>query len=315
MKYTYYFFKILGLATFNYSEYSKSQSMTFTPSLFGILYNIFLCILIILLSIYSFTCDYTKITVIQFDNVLMTVRNVIEIIAATFVLLKYTLRQKKVTNILNQISSAANFLETYNGNKSYLNKIAFKNFFIIVIMWLFIFISLGFIRMSFMFQLLPSLICDLVISAMLIQYGIIVQTLRYLMMIIRQNFSNTLREISSKTCEYSRLSKFTYLRKLYLSILDLTEDVSDYYSQSMLICTSHIFIFLILNSYTIVSLFILEKQKPCPILFVHYVSKMLNYVVSMIILTKSVVDIRSEVNIKFVIITSFFIKLKLYCLF
>lgn len=292
MKYSYYFFKLMGLATVKYSV-SKKSELQFSPSTYGTLYNTFLGSLIISLSLYLFKCGHDRIIVIEFDTVLRTIRNTIEIFAAVLILFLYAVRQATSTRILNKISYIRHFLQPFN-EESCMKKLLFKNFIVIALMWVLIFSTLGIIEKNFMYFFFVSLICDLIISSMLLQYGIIIQTLRHLLKIINKNFSASMRE-NSKASEYVALSKFSCLRKSYLSLLNLSEDVSDFYSQPMLASTSHIFIFFILNAYYVVKLFILEKEKPCPLVLVHYSSKMLNYMISMVILTKTVTDIRSEV--------------------
>ncbi|XP_058801054.1 uncharacterized protein LOC131669879 [Phymastichus coffea] len=100
------------------------------------------------------------------------------------------------------------------------------------------------------------LICRLIQNTVLLQYGIIVQVITSLFRVLNKNLkalsSTNLSNIFSLTFESSsriKMDTLAYIQHSYLSLSNLCQNLSDFYSIPMMFCSLSVFISLIATMY------------------------------------------------------------------
>lgn len=266
-KLNFLFFKMLGIATVKFKlswiDRNKKWRWTFTCSKFDNLYNIFLIILMIIMNTvgirYMIKTDYLgrfkqdKFTIASFDTLIA--------FSVIFILTIYCIRQKKILSILNKISILRELSMENMENSIYYKNSSFSKISVL---------SLGHVLITFLILIMLDKkeihlavyaisfnFCIFIIDIVLIQYSIILKLIKHFYQIINENLlyltKGCVWPLDIQIIYVSKLGmKLDHLMQLHHLVTELSQEISEFYSLPMLLCTFNIFIDLLVCSYTVI---------------------------------------------------------------
>lgn len=273
----FFFFKFVGLATFslnnqkNLNKKNSKNTMFFISSKLGILYNLFGSCLIIVL------CFYSIPLILRSNYIHKTiVTNIIEIfiiILGSFVmistLLFYCIFQSVIVKIGNYLINIENVLRHLQQPLN--RKNIFNVLFLICLFMLILFIILLITEIKSFnpepIELIGNIIPLIFVALLFIQYFFVLNLIYAIFVklnCIIQSFCRSkyddinLKILNQTRCvfmSYSRIHLFIQIRDIYDHLCDISREVSDFYSFSILIALFFIFLLILFNSYYLFLLF------------------------------------------------------------
>lgn len=301
VKFIYYFFKICGVATLSChiktSENDKVKHSLFTPSTGGILYNAFLICLATILSYFSikisYSGDFTER--IKFERVVDLIQTSFFIITTLLVLIIFCIQQHQMINIANRLHKLTELSINLNSKIEQLLFIDIKRIFVAhaVLMISFIITTPASIELTLYFMSIT--LCNIIISAFVIQYTVALKVIRYIFKVININLLETLRvpncllEINFIRNYETRLklNKLSQLRESYILLGKVSQDLSNFYSPTIAMYILNEFLTMIIYSYYIVKPLFVAKVSVPFLLILHVLSQLLVCSGSLLLLTRS----------------------------
>lgn len=133
----------------------------------------------------------------------------------------------------------------------------------------------------------------------MIQYSFALKFIKYDLKILNDNLLEYSRKESFKIRlsidMRTKVDELLQLRKLHASISEVSRDVSNFYSYSMLLCILHVFFALILSCYYLARPMVLHENNLADTIFIHCFLYGFLFVVLLVTLTKCVTAAIDEV--------------------
>lgn len=309
----FFFFKIFGIATVSFKpkwiDQNKKWHWAFTSSVIDILYNVFLIVLLVVMNTiginYMIKTDYLgrfkqdKFTIASLDTLIA--------LSVIFILTIYCTRQKKIFFILNKISilrelfmrTIKNSVSCRNAQFQKISMLSVGHVIITIIMLPILAkneIYLAIYTASFNF-------CIFIINIVLIQYSVILKLIKIFFEIINEKLQNVtnipLWPVDVQSISIIKLeTKLDHLIQMHCLISELAQEISDFYSLPMLVCTFNIFIDLLVCSYTVIKEIIFSNS----LLIMNNILNIAHIyfnIISLATLTINVTETIQEVNFLF----------------
>ena len=305
-KFLFYYLKIFSGITITFTtalpKTNGIERWVFHPSKYGVLYNLFLLITLLISNsyviIYIFPRDEKQI----FQKVSDTITYGFTLFTAASILINFLLRQRSILSIANRLS-AANALSIGIDHKIYDQENILPSYLIIIfltnlIIWMFMVLTSPINDCVVLFYYFMFYISVYVINCLFMQYIAMLKLLHHLFKVVNENLTNF--AIESKWNLYSapRLDRLLRLCRLYVSLSDLAHDLSDFYSGPMLLCVGDTFMTVTNITYYIVKPIVLGTHTSYSLLLiVHIMSYGLLFVVMLFVLTKCVSATVAEVKV------------------
>lgn len=301
----FYLFKVFGLATTSLQTKPTTSKFHFPRlirSKLGQVYNVILAI-VISLAYADVTRlvikHYSRHSVSRSHQAIDFAHTAMATITAIFVLLVFSIRQEKFLNLGNRMMHLGEQLVVVYEVQPSKQKILTKNVKTINTMvgmtWLSIFATTeingdfgNFIYFSFIY------LCNQIITSTLLQYSVMLRSLQQILRIMNENF----RQFSKEPRQLEKIKiQFSKLRELYLSVCEIAEGIERLYAKPMLLCIGYIFLTLIFFANFITKPMISKEGAVAISDFqiCHCSFRILHYIVSLVILIKSVTAAVSEV--------------------
>lgn len=318
MKFTYYFFKIIGLATININFDLIEQEKTnpiFKCTNRDIIYNVVLIGCLSVLSLFSLKTTYFA----NYEG-----REKYEIVTETFaavlngsisitILIIFCNRQQRAANIAGNIFKIVDLVRNLDTKKceNWSPAHTLKMIYSINSFWWLV-ISITLILSSgaeLMFNSLAILLSNYIINWTMIQYSIALNIISHLFRIINGNFQiifkNSFRLKNMKcpprndtgSAPRTVTDTFSHLRSLYLSLCGISQDISNFYDFPIFLCTLYIFYTSIQNMYYSGKAALFKIDNISLMAFASSWTMVALYIFTLIYLTKSASQTVIEVNI------------------
>ena len=313
----YYFFKIFGLATMNFgtksTDSNKVHTLLFTRSQLGILYNVILISSITALNYFviRYVVFENSLEMIDFEKLIDCFHTTIAGLSSIVILITFSIQQEKMVNIANKFNGL--IMSTINLNSKIINikenlsynikQVYFWNILTLIMM----FATIQSKNPKMNIRYCNIFTCNLIITSTVIQYNVILKLIYQILRTINANFNDISKEVVHSRIDKTHLisntdnpdrlvkgSKFGRLRELYLTLCEVSEDISNFYSQPMLMSTSYIVVTMIFFSNYIVKPLLLGRNASSLWELSHPFSRIIHYSLSLTMLTKSVTTIGVE---------------------
>lgn len=269
MECVFYFFKLFGTATIGFRVMQKDNhkiTLTFTQSRTGIIYNAFLIFMILFL--YSVISMHSISDIFYgeryLEGIICDAIDTYAVIIAIYILIVFCFRQKKAIKIAMKINKLILFSLPIKSTKQSIPRsivvILMKNILIVIL------ISIIFRdHLAFLMYLWVLNTCNFIINCVFMQYIMTLKIIKKLFEKINNNLQE-LTEINiylffkkSSISGNNLMSKIDELINLYESLAGISRNVSNFYSQAVLLCTTFVFMGLVFNLYFFVKS-VLEKS-------------------------------------------------------
>lgn len=279
VKCVFYFFKVFGLATTNLklreTNDPESWDWSFNSSVGSILYNFIIICALILLNYH--TIGYMKAVNYRVKNrseeIIYFWSDISSISCTIFILLIYCNKQKKLMLIASKISEAreiSKIIDKQNYNKkskvfkSIVGIICFKIISIIIAYFVLFIIFVDY-DVNVILYTFSLILCMLIINLTLMQYGMIIEFVKIYLKLTKKLFGKILKDHESYF-DFRPFNKINFnfkldqVIKLYRLITEITEEVSKFYSVTMLWSLFNIFATLIIVLYEFIEYFITSQN-------------------------------------------------------
>lgn len=314
IKYMFYFFKLCGVATMkfntNLTEKGRVQGSWFASSGKGIVYNIILICFIIVFNCFGVRTVYYWSN-IQFERIIDVVLYSYTTVVAVLILLAYCFRQKQAIAIANKLQILREFTMSINGqsnNESQFVVSSLKRIFIAQLVIWFVLIMSTSTEIYMLVYCAATYPCVLIINCTFLQYSVVLRYLNQLYITLNAGFINVPKEFPVSRKDFTlntsvvRMNSLSEIRELYLSLCNLSMDVSEFYQLLMLFCVSYLFVTLLLWSYYIVApIFVqvteLHDNKYIIYAYVRGSTIVIHHAFMLVILTQCVSAVTREVKL------------------
>ena len=302
----FYYFKVFGgipitLDT-TFLKSNGNRIWMFSASRVGIIYNIFLFILILVTNSISIINQYSSdfMNRIVFERVTDVMADVFTLFTSLSIVATFLIQRDRFLSIINRLSKANRLLitidrTTYNEqNKlpSTLSKIFVSN----TLIWLVMIFSSPAYDITAALHFFSSYMVINIIDSFALQYSVNLKVLQLLFKVVNENLSNYARESKWNLYSAPRIDRLMRLRKLHMSLSKLAQNLSDFYSAPILLCVADSFIVLtLISNYFIKPLVIGKNELPFPIFF-HVLGYGMVFAMQLVVLTKCVGATIAEVN-------------------
>ena len=318
VKSTFFFFKLVGLASMNFRSKStnsfKIQDVSFTYSKWGILYNVLLTFAVVILN-YFFTIipsyEHKYADRVQFDIAIDTAVPVSAVITCVLTIILFCVHQQKAVSIGNKLIAlmmlSSNLHNDQCCQKKTFSWIMRTVCLSVLFTWICLLATLPDIETMALLYFSSINLCNLIITFTFVQYSFALKLMQQLMKTANENFIIVSKEAAHFTkfhvicrnknfCTEHQISRFSHLCEFYYSLCETSEDISNFYSQPMLLCITNIFVSLLLLAYYIAEPLILKKYFMSNIQLSHMFFTWLNYAAPLVVMTKSVTAVIAEVK-------------------
>lgn len=312
-------FRISGLLPFkiNFSKTKKNsckkERLIFTRSYFAIIYNILLSASTVVSYYYStLKKDDTSTSADHKESVFDNTINVFVIGIGTFIVIfttsAFCIRQRNAIDLAESLEITIEKLSNFIGigfNDDLLHLKMIKKFLLVIsALWFIKFLSLCAVSRESIIFFYCITFHEFVVTMLFHQYSVILKVIRHLFENVNVNLQQLSKE--SKLCRKVishdfaievRSSKFKHLIDVYLSLERFSKELSNYYSLPILLCLAHVFFTFILLLYYIIEKNLIEND------FMNWYEAfqagfiLINYSIPIVTLTKSVTNVKVEVNI------------------
>lgn len=300
--------------TFDITSMKHSDRWSFKYSRGGIVYNIFLIMMVIFCSfnIYLHVSNENKS---DFEKGIDFIHIILNSSAAIFIIVKFSVQQEKFIEIINKFSSIRESLKFITEELLFKKYSVYSDILqiflpICIIIFLLIVVTIAHIERTLIAALFHfSLYLNVYVCiAFEMQYSVILTYIRQFVKLINFNLLNLSTknvfavgsfEIQSLEIDILgvEINKITQLRRLYSSLSDVSQDLSDFYCAQMFLCTLRSFVTLIFLSYSTVSPIIVGTTNSIGYSYIHLILRGLLNITILVILTKSVTAAEIEVRL------------------
>lgn len=295
-------------------ESEKNIRPTFTYSMNGILYNFSLFVCLSVLNFFSVRYIGKLDFPAFFENIFQKSQTVFTLIVCFIILITYCFKQKKFIEIANKLQIVTDSLMDIDIGKS--EKISFLNkikliYLVNCVIWLILLITsyIGAYPMIYIFLHLSNF----TINWMIMQYSSILLLVYHLFKIINSNLKNIfLSPTALSNIEIlqqnnyrdnyvspQKLRKllFIHQRESYLSLCAISNEISDFYSVSILFCIIYIFITSLLYLYFNGDLLLYNVSAGIPILiYINCLLWVVFYIFALVVISKAASRAVAEVK-------------------
>ena len=313
MKCNFYFFKIAGVATMtlNINDPHKNdiKYSLFCPSKKGIIYNIFyICnaAVVFYICIYYMPKEFL-IRDVGFETMMDFVHCALVIFTATYILIIFCLQQSTAISLANNIKSTIKRIEISTNHVCYKRRALLKKVGIVLLinflLWILIYINMS-RELTYTLYIIGLQMYNFAIGCLMIQYIITLNILQELYTIINDSLldisknskhTSFMQTITNNNLEVE-LKKLSNLHLFCSQLRNICNDVSKFYSSSMLICVFYIFTTSIFIGYYIAKpLFLGINLLPVEI-YIANICYQLPFTYTFIMITISVTDTINEVT-------------------
>ncbi|XP_058801057.1 uncharacterized protein LOC131669882 [Phymastichus coffea] len=242
VRFTYYLFKSLGLAPITYRE--KKQ---FHRSIAGIFYNTILITCILAMSYVAIKLSVNERAMIVFDSVINIGYKTISGSIGIIILLSFIHHQNHIVNIANRLKDLHDLLcSSYNDTAK---KFVKNTYILIMLSWLPMLLSLPIENLNnyeIAVYYIVTYICEAIVKGTIFQYIIILNFIKQLFETVN-NHLNDVRQLKNPTKD-----QFSRLFRQHSLLIEMCEDLNEFYSIPVLSSTLFIFVTLILASYYVI---------------------------------------------------------------
>lgn len=313
----YYFFKISGLVSITINlkliKENDLNHAVFSTSKLGLLHCILLSFILIITNFISLNYivgSYREART-QFDRLSHIFKIMYFYFSASSILLIFSLRQNtiiKMAKTIYRIIYLINFWNKNDRRQSFqfiVKTMCIVNSFL----WPMIIATYFFTEDSVLFNF-GALFAHFIINWMVILYGIIFYSIYYLLEILNLKFLSIFEDTASlkdsslnindvATISFSKIKKnqFFQIRALYLSLLSVTKDISNFFNFPLFMCMFRIFISLLLYLNYSLKAILFKIDNESFLLYAHEWIWIVLLIFELIILTKSSSVIVNEVII------------------
>ncbi|NP_001177451.1 gustatory receptor 33 [Nasonia vitripennis] len=316
-KLLFYFFKMFGMATMKYeistikNEKIKKRRL-FTYSKIDIVYNSFLILVTTILNIILVGLKIDDKTSLPNVRGVQKITDVVQFGFATltcvFILVYFCARQKKAIEMADQICQIYGSMIVNNcdtGEKRSILLITLFVFSINFIFWLVMIITSVNVTMAtpnnLIFYYLAVYSCHVIMQTLLMQYSIILNMIGYFFLHINKSLVILLKkpnqlflDAQCRNIDKTRGERLLKMRKTYLILCKISEDISDFYSPLMFFCLSVTFVTLI-RSGLYIAVSIADKESNLTIKgMIHCIGYVVHYYFLLVMLTKKASKIVTE---------------------
>lgn len=286
MKLIYYVFKILGLMPMNLKmNIAKNKIAGFERSKKSLVYNACLTGFLLIINYYSifFKLQLNFWQKVPFERAFDLVQTSSNIIVTVVILLHFTVYHSRLIKIANELVNLIDKIAIIDDKLSNGKRTAFKSirniFLINTLSWIFILVTTSAANIYVFLYHLVKYPCVLIISYAFLQYSTILKLVKIMFAKLNTSFVNVTRktitteiavveqnEESKKNFDNNmqaseKINMFHTLCDSYISLCEVSHDLSDFYSLPMLLGIAHVFLTLILSAYYIVTPVVLGKNR------------------------------------------------------
>lgn len=266
-KYLFDIFKVFGLASMSISDCKRKNNFNnrtiFTYSFHGIMYNCVLICFLIVAGIYQvYYCQKKLFGQSRMSQVIDGFANFIIYAVSVVLLFKYIVSQRLAIRIGNNLYSIDLVLERFcfKYKEKYTTMLQMLVLLFNLIIWLGVIIIGSFCDITFL-QAIFTYIPNFIINSLVIQYVIVIIFIYGAAKALNNQLRKYFNKASSKTLLYQlqrpqlstqylpQNNEIIILQELCLSIYDVSNDVSKFFSLSILVCIMKLYFSIILNTY------------------------------------------------------------------
>lgn len=301
----FYYFKVLGLGTMKLESTSKklnfNNQYNFVHSNTGAFYN-FICINLIVVSNYfSIKFTYEGREKSTFEKIFVGSQNSLTLLTVSITQLVFVIKQNDVITMCRKIKKIRDSMEMLDAeifSKTHITRKTATVFIIIAILWCPMIVTLWWMGTQYFFCSSAIYLSNFIASAMIFQYSTVLIYFEKLFCFVNDKLIETstqpLVHLSKKyqlnqnmQVKNSKEDTLLELKKYYVVLYDISQDVTRFYSLPMLFNTLNIFMACILSAYYIAKPFVLQRNLLIPPLAHCAVYGIFN-ITLMLILTHSV---------------------------
>ncbi|XP_058801059.1 uncharacterized protein LOC131669884 [Phymastichus coffea] len=241
------------------SKKRYTGSLTYSRS--GIVYNALLICILITLKYFTikFLCETEYGGKIKFEKTINVMHDSFTVFSAIYILLVFSIQQKRTITLVNDFKIIGQSILALN-DKNFSLLSAVKNIFLAnTFTWFLLIITSVVGDWDLNLYNISIYLCNTIINSIFMQYSIILNLIKEMLYYINQYLSKLLNNanpvsgisfIHSKKMQYE-INKLTYLRNLHTSIFKFSQDVSNFYSQLILLGILYVFVTSVLFGYYI----------------------------------------------------------------
>lgn len=301
----FYYFKIFGCGAMSLdiivTKNSPDAHLSLKRSKWGVSYNIFLSLLMIIshaISLRKASKNGSK-----FDFVRMTTLAVINLSTALFIMITAGVHQEKLIEIANKINTTGKSLMSNSRMcfKKYGALYEIRKALCTIFVFWFLTMATRPVKTIQHFLFVFSLYaCDLVTITFVIQYSILLKLTQHLFKILNDNLLEISKDpVCSFVTEFIQTDmELSKLRKLHKTLNDISRDISDFYGQPMIFCTTTFFTMFIYITHVVIKYIIIFAKSdslPPTQKFIHFLAYGFTWFMTLAILTTSATATMSEV--------------------
>lgn len=273
VRFIYYFFKISGLATIQLIDTSpNSNKIPFwdiKKSKLDIFYNVPLILIIILTSIpgIRFMIQTGYVGRFQEEVMLMAIMDVSCVSSTIFILVMFCVRQEKIIFIINKLNNAIELSTVINEKKfpNYSGIVKRVSFGMVITIILLIFLVLTALRHHFNIFIsifaITKVLQYLVYTSVFLQYSTILECMRNIFKLINNNLKRLSIPANHGPNKISKIEiKVDISIQLYNLLSEISEELSSFYSLTMMWCIPNLFSSLFKSLYVGIKQIILLKK-------------------------------------------------------
>lgn len=234
----------------------------------------------------------------SFERTVENIRLAFSSISYCVILIKYSIHQKKIFKIINEIFSLERLLISFNREEYYKHRSLIYSVSVVYLSNIIIHIIVIatneiqlYSKPYFILKYFPKLIDN----HLIVQYTVVLKLLYSIFKNINNNFLHIFGKFKMND-EITFKNYFSRLHDLHFSLCKLSEDVSNFYSQPLFFCILYKFISFLLYSYYSSKPIVLGISTLPPILYIHCLFRVFHYFILFLFVTKSVTDVILEVS-------------------
>lgn len=284
---------------------AKIRSLGFTSSRYGIAYNIVFCIFLAVTNcaciLFTYISDFGS--KVKYEKEIDCLEYSVTAFTALLLLATFCVKRNETIAIANQISSINEALPISSNGQNSISMYIVKVFLADLVLWIMLnFTTSLFESIDFVVYNL-SYSSNYVLNAMMLQYSIALKLIQHLFRSINENLRNFARQsvcvnfLTDEGNSKITVQKLIGLHKLYASLVEVSHNVSRFYSLPMFFCILSTFISTTLACYYLAKPIVLgESHKLTITTSMHCFLYGFIYVFLLVTLARSVTATINEVT-------------------
>lgn len=303
-RYLFYYFKILGIAPMTMNE-TKSNRL-FKHSKLGTAYEIFLFLTLLMLNIFSINYFYRHHDMTNrnaFEKTFNCLQDSLILVTAMLTLLSFIIQQKRtimIANKIHQIRQSMMLIDLDLYQKIPLISRLITVTLVLCIFWSSMSATIFMYGLSYMSKVAPIYICTLIAVSLILQYCVLLKYLEVLFTFVNDKLSIKSQCFRVEITQI-KSNNIDHVSRLYISLREVSRNVSEFYAPMMLMIVLNIFLGCISSTYYIVKPFVFEENK-LPLLFLaHNLTVGALYAVLLVTLTTCVDATVYQVNLYYLV--------------